>query len=119
MKRIMSLSLILLTLTGCATLLKRKTTDVDFISKPAGAKVYVDGDYIGTTPTELQLDNKKSYVVVFKLGDGREKTYHLTSSVRPVWVVLDIIGGVVPIAIDAITGEWNMLSGDKVKVAFD
>lgn len=47
---IISISLSLIVVTGCATILKGPTEDVNFSSAPGGAKVYVNGYYMGILP---------------------------------------------------------------------
>lgn len=34
------------------------------------------------------------------------------------WVVLDVLGGVLPVAIDAITGNWYEFDQSKINVEF-
>ncbi|ETA27261.1 hypothetical protein SJDPG2_04310 [Porphyromonas gingivalis SJD2] len=34
------------------------------------------------------------------------------------WVVLDVLGGLIPVAIDAITGNWYGLDQNKLNVDF-
>ncbi len=50
MKRLVCLSLILLLFTACA---KQQTM---FLSQPAGARVSIDGQYVGTTPCKFDYN---------------------------------------------------------------
>ena len=55
-----------LILSSCATIFKGSTDDVNFSSDPSGAKVYVNGMLLGTTPVQLELKSKISYTIEFK-----------------------------------------------------
>jgi hypothetical protein len=46
------------TLIGCGTLFSNKHPEVGMGSDPEGAKVYVNGDLVGTTPVKIQLQNE-------------------------------------------------------------
>ena len=50
MKRLFCIALILLTLTACA---KQQTM---FLSQPEGARVTIDGTYVGTTPCNFEYN---------------------------------------------------------------
>lgn len=51
---------------SCATIFKGSHEDVDFNSEPSGAKVYINGEYLGKTPLELPLLSSMSYEIEFK-----------------------------------------------------
>jgi hypothetical protein len=100
-------ALLLLTTTGCATLLKSKTEPVTFQSSPAEAEVWLDGGYRGTTPLVLELQARKAPTVVFKKDGYKDQSLPLTTSVGVGWVVADVAaGGFAPLAVDAVTGNW-------------
>ena len=105
-------------LSGCASLFNNKTPPVDFTSRPAGAEVYVNRNYVGTTPVEVELSIRKEHTVVFRRQGYADKTYFVSRSVGIGWVILDIIGGVIPVIVDAVTGDWFMLDTDNVHVQY-
>ncbi|MCF7952071.1 MAG: PEGA domain-containing protein [Spirochaetaceae bacterium] len=54
------LSLLLLVLfSSCATVFKGTTQEITFETSPSGAKVYLDGDMVGTTPVTMPLKKNK------------------------------------------------------------
>ena len=68
-KRIVYMLLILIVIisvSGCATLFKQKSRTVSFDSDPQRATVYINGNRMGKTPMPLNLSNKKSVTVTFK-----------------------------------------------------
>ncbi len=107
------------TLSSCATLFKGSTENVNFSSEPYGAKVYVNGDLLGTTPFALKLKSNKTYTIKFEKNGYLNKTVMLNSSVGTGWVVLDVLGGLIPVIIDAATGNWYNLDQDHVNAVLE
>jgi hypothetical protein len=50
-------------LTGCVTILGRRTQGVTVTARPAGARVLVDGAFEGLTPLGLRLAKKPPHVI--------------------------------------------------------
>lgn len=99
-------------LLGCATLLAGKDpVQIPTATTPAGAEVYLDGNRLGTTPDTVHVERKKSHTLVFKKAGYKDASCVLEKSTGAGWVILDIISGVVPIVIDAVTGDWSKVSG--------
>lgn len=113
---IVILSLIVI---SCATIFKGSTDDVNFSSDPSGAKVYVNGNLLGTTPVQLELKSKNSYTIEFRKEGYETKTVLLNNSVGGGWIVLDILGGLIPIIIDAATGNWYELDQEHVNAVLE
>jgi hypothetical protein len=91
---------------SCATVFKGNHSQVGFSSDPRGAKVYVDGAYLGDTPIRLKLESRHDYTVEFVKDGYKTKVFHLTNHIGPGWIVLDVILGLVPVLVDAVTGSW-------------
>ncbi len=108
-----------LTFSSCATLFKGSTDGVNFSSEPDGAKVYVNGDMLGTTPFALELKSNKTYTIEFRKDGYENKTVLLNNSVGGGWIVLDVLGGLIPIVVDAATGNWYGLDQDHVNAILE
>lgn len=104
--------------TGCATLFGKQSHQVEMASTPSGAEVFVDGERMGTTPLQLSLKANKSYNVEFRVPGKKPIMRIINNRVAVKWVVLDVLGGVLPVAIDAITGNWYEFDQDKINVEF-
>jgi hypothetical protein len=91
---------------GCATILKGENETVDINSDPKGAKIIINGRMLGKTPLQIKLKPKNTSYIEFEKAGYEKKTFILSSSVGGGWVILDIIFGLVPLAIDAATGSW-------------
>lgn len=94
-------------LTGCATLFNDSLKTVTMTSDPNQAEVYVNGNRMGTTPVSLDLANSQSHTVVFRKAGYTEITCVLNAQVDALWVVLDVLGGLLPVIVDAATGAWK------------
>jgi len=100
-------------LTGCATLFKCDHQAVCFDSQPQGAEVYVNGARYGKTPLSLDFSNKKALTVTFKKAGFEDKTCIIDTKLAAGWVVLDVLGGFIPVLIDATTENWYTLESNK------
>lgn len=103
-------------LAGCATLFNDTSPPVSIESDPAGADVYVDGSLMGRTPVVIELSTDRSHRVVFRKEGYADRTYLLQTHTGALWVVLDVLGGLIPVIIDAATGSWQELNTEHVNV---
>jgi len=99
-----------LLLTGCGALFNGGPQMVQFTSRPDGAEVWVDGTPRGRTPISLGLSKNQNHTVVFRLAGHGDFGAEITRQISAGYVVLDVLGGVVPVLIDAATGSWYKLS---------
>lgn len=95
-----------LSLSSCATLFGPKHHSVSVTSNPEKAEIFVNGERMGTTPASLQLDPQKTYTIEYRMKGHKPITKMLSGKVGVKWVVLDVIGGLIPVIVDAATGNW-------------
>ena len=108
MTRIFCVSFVLMVmLCGCASIFSGGPKDVNIGSKPDGATVIVNGQSMGTTPVTLKLQPSKTYVITYRKEGFEDATATLNSHVRVGYVVLDVLVGVIGVAVDAATGDWK------------
>ncbi len=109
----------LVVLMGCATIMNGREQDVGLSSNPTSAKVMIDGQIMGKTPLTVKLTRKDNHVVRFELPGYRPYETTLTRGVSG-WVLGNIIfGGVVGLAIDAVTGGIYKLTPNQIHAALD
>ncbi len=113
---LVSIVALVMVISGCATLFGSSSEDVSMTSNPPSADVYVNGNYMGKTPLTLSLAKDKDYTVQFRKEGYEIRTEIINSSLGVKWLVLDILGGFVPIIVDAVTGDWMELDTDSVNV---
>jgi len=102
----------LLIFNSCAAIFKGTNDSVRFNSKPVDAEVFINGQYAGNTPLKLSLKSNKTYFIEIKKDGYTSCRYQITNEIGAGWVILDIIGGLIPVAIDAVTGSWYYLEPD-------
>ena len=98
----------LIILSSCATIFKGNSRHVNLRSAEA-YKVYIDDKFVGKTPLKLNLENHKGYLVVFKKNGKVVTTGKITKRISAGWVILDVITGLIPVVVDAVTGSWYYL----------
>ena len=103
-------------LSGCGTLFLAKNKDISLNSTPVGATVALDGEVIGVTPMDVTLPTDDSYVLSFSMDGYQSVVCTVNRQVSGVIIVLDVLGGLVPVVIDAITGGWYKLDRDTCSV---
>ncbi|MCF8324036.1 MAG: PEGA domain-containing protein [Leadbetterella sp.] len=108
------LAAVFVSTSGCATLFGPKKQNVYASSTPSGADVYVNGIRMGTTPYTLNLKPNQEYMVEFKKAGYKTIGRSINSKVGAGWVILDVLGGLIPVVIDAATGSWKKLDQDAV-----
>ena len=101
-------------LNGCATIFKGGKQTIGFGSNPAGAEVYINGQFKGNTPLNIKLKVNKSYSIEFRRDGYETRVVNISKTLGAGWIVLDIVTGFWPIFVDAITGSWYSLDQDHV-----
>lgn len=102
--------------TGCATLFRGDSSKVRFNSEPLGAQVFVNGNLKGQTPLKLHLKSSQSYTIEFRKQGYEPVVRHINSKVGAGWVILDVLVGMVPVVVDALTGSWYHLDQKNINV---
>ncbi len=108
-----------LSLSSCAAIFKGTSSKVDTNSTPPGAKVYVDGNYMGDTPYRLKLESKRTYAIEFRMDGYKSKTFNVTNHVGAGWIVLDVLCGLVGVIVDAATGAWYEIDQKNINAVLE
>ena len=102
------------TFFGCATLFAPITSPLSLNSEPNQSDVYVNGYKMGSTPLKLELKADKSYTIEFRKKGYESVIRVINTKIGSGYILLDILGGIIPLIIDASTGAWNKLDQDAV-----
>jgi len=110
--------LIALWLPGCGLILQGTRQSIVANSTPDAARVTTTpatGEY--QTPITLRLERKRSYSLRFKKAGYAPATVDVQNKLAAVYLVLDILLGLVPVIVDAATGAWYKLEPGAALVA--
>lgn len=114
MKKVLGVLAGSMIVAGCGAIFNSGAARVNFTSTPDSSEVWIDGVRRGTTPVFLELEKKKDHTVTFKKAGYQDMTNPLPRAIKGVYVVFDVLGGLLPVIVDAATGSWYVLSTDHV-----
>lgn len=102
-------------LTSCATIMHGTRQSIGISSNPSNACVWVDKKYSGNTPIVVEMSRKDNHIVRIEL-DGYQPYEATFSRQLSGWVFGNIVfGGVIGLAVDAITGGLYVLTPDQIQ----
>jgi len=111
---ILSLAIASVLLWGCATIMHGTSQKIGISSSPTGAKVSVDNIAYGNTPLFADLKRGDDHIVTIEL-EGFQKVQLTVTKSASGWVWGNIIfGGIIGLAVDAITGGLYDLSPEQL-----
>ena len=128
MKKLLFFLLLSTSISSCATILSGHATVqnangeitrgewVTFQSKPSHAEVHIDGHFYNYTPCKYVLACDKNHYVKIQLDNYITEDRVIISQMQGGWVVADILFGILPLFIDAMTGDWNFLLNTNINV---
>jgi hypothetical protein len=103
-----------LNLSACATIMHGTSQDVGISSSPTGAAVWIDNAERGNTPLITKLSRKDNHIVKLQLAGYQPFEATMTRSVSG-WVWGNIaFGGLIGLAVDAISGGIYKLSPEQI-----
>src|SRR5579871_6272520 len=106
-------------LSGCATVVGGgHDQPVHIDSEPQGARVLVDGQPRGVTPTDILLSRRQEHQVQIDLEGYPPQVTVLKPGCNP-WIFGNLlVGGLIGLAVDAATGAVSTLYPGEVKAVF-
>lgn len=103
---VLTLASLMLTLSGCATVFRGEHRKLSVNSEPESAQVFINGTYFGRTPLRLELRPNQPYTIEFRKEGFKTEVRQIKNTIGIGWVVLDVVCGLVPVLVDALTGAW-------------
>ncbi|WP_295211359.1 PEGA domain-containing protein [uncultured Chryseobacterium sp.] len=111
---------ITLSVTSCATIITGTKDKITFNSTPEGAKVIHKGIEKCTTPCTAEIPRSLSkQMVTFEKEGFSNKEVKLTKTFNPVTLVNILLGGIIGIGIDTVTGSLTKYSPKEYKVELE
>jgi hypothetical protein len=74
---------------------------------------------MGETLLTLRLESKKTYTIEFRKEGYKTKVKTITNYVGAGWIILDLLGGLIPVIVDAATGAWYSLDQKSIDMILD
>lgn len=102
---------------GCATVTNGTTQTVPVSSSPSGARVFADGQHVGTTPCQVELSRRTSHIISFEKEGYEDTAVHLTREVSAMTAGNVLIGGLIGLGVDAVSGANFRLVPEAVSVS--
>jgi len=91
------------------------TQNIGFSSAPTGATISVDNQAFGVTPAIVDLSRKNNHIVKIELENYQPFEATITRGVSG-WVWGNIVfGGLIGLAVDAISGGLYKLSPEQIE----
>lgn len=99
---------------SCASIIHGTSQRVGISSAPTGARVSVDNKPLGNTPLFADLKRGEEHIVTIEMPGYEKSQLTLTKSVSG-WVWGNIVfGGLIGLAVDAISGGLYTLSPEQL-----
>ncbi len=106
-------------LSGCATIVSGTNQKVSVTSQPSGAKVTADGKMSATTPTDFTLERKSDHTLEFSKEGYKSATVLLKRTMNGMGFGNALVGGIIGVGVDAVSGANNKLIPERVDVALE
>ncbi len=104
----------ILIFSGCATIISGSRQNVEIVSEPSSAKVYINEIEIGNTPIQQNLKRNQEYQLVVKLnGYGTYET-KLVKKFNAWYIGNVVFGGIIGLVVDPITGAMYKLKPEEI-----
>ena len=111
----LGIGIIFLIISGCCTIIHGTTQKVSFSSNPSKAQVTINGLSFGTTPLSILLSRKAEQIIKIELEGYSPYEIILIKKVDA-WIAGNIIfGGLIGLAVDAISGAMYKLSPEQIQ----
>ncbi|MCG5531603.1 PEGA domain-containing protein [Halorhodospira halochloris] len=113
-KKILIAAALASVVTGCASIMHGTTQDVGISSSPSNATVWANGQQLGKTPLTTKLARKENHIIKIELPGYLPYETTFTRSVSG-WVWGNIVfGGLIGLAVDAISGGLYKLTPEQI-----
>lgn len=104
--------------SGCATIVSGRNQNIHVTSNPPGVRVKADTGVEVVTPGTLSLGRNKAHTLVAECDGSEPQQKELQCGMNG-WLLGNIlVGGLIGIAVDLVSGSYGQLSPDTVYFDF-
>ncbi|MDU1904207.1 MAG: PEGA domain-containing protein [Dysgonomonas sp.] len=119
MKKIILGLATIISFSSCATIISGSSQSVSFSSYPSNATVYDNNTRLGRKPVSAKLKRKDKHSIVIEL-DGYQPYELVLERKFNAWFIGNILlGGLIGVIVDPITGAMYKLTPDQVHAEFN
>jgi hypothetical protein len=114
---VIALAFALAGLGGCATLFAGGPDRVPVATNPPGAFVYLNGRFVGQSPTVVEMDREHPGQIQIYLPGFRPLVMSRHKSLN-LWFIANILwaAAIVPVIVDIATGNYQEYEGSPIAV---
>jgi len=112
-------------MTRCGAMFSGSTTAIPVKTNPEGAKVYLNGEYVGKSPQVLSVKSKEKHMVDVEADGYTRRTVTIEPEVNGGYIALDclllllfVIPGVIALVVDS-GGGWHEAKPDNLGIRLD
>ena len=106
--------------SGCATIFSGNNGVISFSSDPSGASILIDGQNRGVTPSTLELEYDRGYMVELKLDGHQTGRYQIHQKFGVGYLIGDLfVPFFIGLIVDVITGDWWSLEPKRIHHSFE
>lgn len=109
------LSIVLLSLTSCASMFGKSYTNVKIDSVPQGADVIIDGVKYGVTPITLPLGNEKGRIIQIEKDGYEPYIARVNKKAKGGFMWLDVLTFGMGHMIDLVNANGYALKPNKIQ----
>ena len=117
------LFIFIINMSGCATILKDKETQMPVNSEPQGADVFhkmgKNQMRVGRTPAVVKLDNKEPAYFTFRKEGYEDSVYIAKPWINNGWMLASLLCAMVPALIDFISHNTYSFKEKEIKITLD
>lgn len=115
--RLVGTGLLILAVTGCATIMAGGPDHVPVATNPPGATVFVDNVPVGQTPMMLALDRQRASGLIRIEAPGFAPVVIVRNKTINGWFWANLcIGGVIGIVVDLVTGDVKAFDDTPISI---
>ncbi|MDD5174138.1 MAG: PEGA domain-containing protein [Candidatus Omnitrophica bacterium] len=114
--KLTAVMVVVIFLSGCATIMTGATQKVSVNSNPSGAVAKVDGGMAAITPTIFNLERKTDHTIEISKEGYRVTTVILRHTMSGATAGNVLVGGIIGIAVDGCSGAMYKLVPERVDV---
>jgi len=117
MKKLICILVLVMLISGCATICNKNLSMLTFTSEPEGATVYINDMPSGKTPLEIEVYDKKPITVMFKKNGYENIGRTIGTSLDKKWLIFNfpIYGWIV----DLISGKFYTLNEKLIHISLE